>query len=279
MQGSEAAQSLVAQAESAQAAIRLLYEHYKALSPKASLAFFCARAGVRSKGYLADVLSGRRKLNVKFAAGLAAAFALTGPAATAFKLLVELEDESLDAKARTALEERLKVLRRTLAVERAPLPAELARMAMAFEVYSAFGLFKNAPRHADLLRYFGERHARELDAALALLERHALIATDGDVFRARLNAIVFGAGGGFDHLDFLRSSLRDAERQLKTWFPKRDEAYVESVILSVRRADYVKMLPLLRERMLEARTALDVEDADMLVRFNVQIYPVRSSGS
>lgn len=268
---------ILLEAGTASAAIKAFYEYYKLLNPKLSLAWFCGRAGIKSKGYLADVISGRRVLNQKYAEPLAAAFGLKGHAARAFKIMVEIESGELDTEGLVKAEERLVTLRRSLDVDRGdPLPTELARMAMAFEVYCSFGLYGNAPEKADLVRYFGERHAAELDAALALLARHELIEEHEGRFRATKNAVVFGASGAcFDHIDYLRSSLRDAERALKAWFPKRDEAYIESVILSVRKEDYLRMLPLLRERILETRSRLDTEDADMLVRFNVQVYPVR----
>jgi len=267
--------AIMAEAESASAAISTLYTHNKAANPKVSLAYLCSRAGMKSKGYLSDIMKGRRTLNPRFAAPLAAALGLTGAAARAFKLLAELESGDLEAAPRRQAEERLEVLRRSLAVGREPLPQDLAKMATVFEVYSAFGLYGNAPTMAELLRYFGERHQDTLSAALALLLRHKLIEFDGDRYRAIKTGLIFGAGTGFGHLDFLRSSLRDAERNLKRWFPRRDEAYIESVILSVKRSDYLKMLPLLRERLLESRSRLDTEKANLLVRFNVQIYPVR----
>jgi|GEM_PF-5875908 hypothetical protein len=57
--------------------LRALYEYHKLRSPRMSLAYICRRSGISSKGYLALVMAGKRRLNEKYWAGLTHTFKLS----------------------------------------------------------------------------------------------------------------------------------------------------------------------------------------------------------
>lgn len=73
--------------------IRRLYESRRESGRRGigSLTWLCRRAGMASKGYLSDVMSGRRRLNQRYAEPLAEALGLSGVRVEIFKTLVELE--------------------------------------------------------------------------------------------------------------------------------------------------------------------------------------------
>lgn len=57
---------ILVNAESPGMTLRNLYELYKKHMQKFSLSFICKRSGIPSKGYLAFVMTGERKLNEKY---------------------------------------------------------------------------------------------------------------------------------------------------------------------------------------------------------------------
>lgn len=66
------------ESESSASSLRALYTLYKQRQRKVSLAFICRRSGIPSKGYLAFVMTGKRKLNVKYWNSICQTFKLGG---------------------------------------------------------------------------------------------------------------------------------------------------------------------------------------------------------
>lgn len=93
--------------------IRRLYEAKRQASSRGigSLTWLCRRAGMASKGYLGDVMSGRRRLHPRYAEPLAEALGLSGSLIEIFKTLVELEHAN--GEHATRLQARLMAFRRS----------------------------------------------------------------------------------------------------------------------------------------------------------------------
>ncbi len=67
--------------------------------------------------------------------------------------------------------------------------------------------------------------------------------------------------------------MEDARRNVDRWREKRDESIFSSYIISVKRSQYLKVVDQLRRNLLEIQSNLESDDADMLVRFNIQVFP------
>lgn len=255
--------------------LRRFYELRKAENAKYSLAFLCRAAGIKSKGYLADVMNGRRKLNAEYWEDLAHAFGLDGLRSELFRMLLRLDAEE-DQAQKKILHAEIASLRKSIAASDETLPERLRGMFFAFEVFCAFGLYKNAPTRDDLRDYFGRSMGVELDAALHLLTSSGLAELQGDRYKLLRDTVKFtDSEDGISHLNFLRLSIEDAMRKVDKWQPKKEVSYFESNMISVRAKDYAKELPRIKEAIRRMQTNLESSDADLILRFNVQVYPTR----
>ncbi len=105
-------QILLASPSSA-ASLRALYTLYKQRQRKVSLAFICRRSGIPSKGYLAFVMTGKRKLNIKYWNSVSETFKLSGIHEHILRTQLQLEaSESLESQ--ELLKEQLATLKQIL---------------------------------------------------------------------------------------------------------------------------------------------------------------------
>lgn len=76
---------------------------------------------------------------------------------------------------------------------------------------------------------------------------------------------------GTAHLEILRESILDAAKRSPAWFDRSDDAHFESMIVSVSRAEYRRLLQRLKSDLVQWVSDLETHDADSLVRVNVQV--------
>jgi hypothetical protein len=193
-------------------------------------------------------------------------------------------DNERDAPKRAKLLGRLGLVRKALMVTVKPLGAmaesgaqnDVADLFFALQLFCAFGLFANKPTTADLVRYFaGTEAPAAVDAALAALVGLGLVRRIDERWGLLSEQIVFSEDEkGFSHLDLLKRGLAHAAAHVEEWFPRKTSSHFESSIISVRRERFQKLLPEMKSRLLLARSDLEAGDADMLISFNVQIYPL-----
>lgn len=254
-------------------ALRELYEHFKSKERGFSLQLICKRAGISSRGYLSQVIHGQRTLHDKYKDSISKAFHLDGLSAAVLAALIDLDNASADEKAEC--EETLRLRRKALRALFTPLPFELAKNPLAFDLFAGIGLFPASPNIQDFSRLYGASREAQIADALALLEKHGFIECQDGCYSVLRSVIVFsGEEGGVAREEFLASSLREAARQLPTWVSRTREAHFEAGLISVRKDAYRAFVPRLQELIVQLQSELEAADADMLVRFGVQLYPV-----
>lgn len=106
-------QKIFVQAESTAQVLRALYTYNKSRQKKVSLTFLCRRAGIPSKGYLAFVMSGKRKLNMKYWGAICQTFKLEGIHEHILKTLLQLESNDCP-EARAMLTRQLQTFKQKL---------------------------------------------------------------------------------------------------------------------------------------------------------------------
>lgn len=236
------------------------------------MAFYCAKAGISSTGYLSDVVNGKRKLHSKYGIGIAKAFGLSREEARCLRLMVDL-DNTADPSQRARIEGKIALAKKVLRIAKRPL-AKLYEMFFAMEVFCAFGLYKNRPTQEQLVSCFGQAHAADVGAALAVLEGMGLVRRNDGIFEPIDDQVFFaGDAGPEQHVKFLKQAMAHAVANLDRWFEERALAHFHSSIISVKRSEYLKLLPQLKSRFVDAEASLESSDADLLIRFNVQMYP------
>lgn len=270
----KAYQQVVLDASSGVEAIQKLIHLAKSFDAKVSLSYLCRRLGLSSKGFLSDVMNGKRSLGEKHWSDFADLFKLDAGIRDILFLLLRLDNEK-DAEQKRLLAEEISFKRKAANYSEKILSNKLRGMFFAFDVFCAFGLFKNEPTKDELRRYFGTARGVELEVAINILLTIDLIEKiDNGRYRIKNYNIRFSdSEDGLSHLDFLKESIEDARRSVEKWKEKRDESIFSSYIISVKQEHYRKVVDKLRRDLLEIQSGLESADADLLVRFNIQVYP------
>lgn len=268
-----AAITILLNALTASDALQRLYHALKQRDPAVTLKFLCKRAGIPSTGYLSDIVHGRRRLHPKYRAKIARAFGLSGQAERCLNTMLALEGTKGE-EARRALADELALVRKSLAIPRRTLPSGTRDLCLAIEAFCAFGLFANQPSFDDLVAYFGEPRAEEVRGAVTTLKALGLVKEEGRHFVPLTTGFLFDQGNGIDHVDFLKTMIADGAASAEKWFPKTADAYFAASIISVSAVTYREKLARLKEQMLMAQADLESSDADRLIHFNIQVYPI-----
>lgn len=254
--------------------VKSLFQERQKENTKLSLATLCKKAHIPSKGLLADILSGRRKVPLRHAKNLGLALGLDHLESEYLAVLVQLEQEK-QASEKQKLKLQLQTIEKSLKIAFVKESGPITKFPFAFEVFCAFGLFEGKPTRSNLANFFGKTRFQEIDQALHNLERGNFIKRDGERFvMAGDQHVLFENSTAEDHLQFVKSSINDAAVRAEDHFSNKQSAFFESVVLSVRSNAYKKHLSELRQESLKWQSALETQDADMLVRYNIQIYPV-----
>jgi uncharacterized protein (TIGR02147 family) len=255
---------------------RALFERKKQTHPHFSIAQVCKACGIPSRGYLSEFLNGKRRLNNRYWKSFIKCFGLTGRMATAAQVLFELE-ESEDEGERGLLREKLESLRRSFKKVEESFPSRLHGMVFAAEVYCAFGLFGNNPTKEQLKGYFGRDRALDVEYALACLMGIEVIGLNPETQRyfMRENTIRFtdSEDSGLTMNSFHQYAVQDAERAFRKWFASQD-AYFETIMISVKKSRLPEFIEKIKDHSILAAQDVESTEADMLIRFNVQIYPL-----
>lgn len=253
-------------------AIAELYHLRKRQDARFSLAALGKKAGINSRGYVSDLVSGRRVVSLKYADAVCGAFDLTDASSDYLKALIELDHA--EGEAADAATAKLDKLRKVLKVEHGSLPKYESQQFFAFEVFCAFSLFGNRPSRAQLAQYFGRARSIDVDYALHDLAMLGLVRKEDKHYVLLKDFISFGdSENGLSHLEFLKLSLSLAMRNLEKWFPRKDEAAIYSSIIAVEKTAYQEKLKELKAYCVEWQTGLETSTADSLIRFNVQVFP------
>lgn len=255
---------------------RALFDRRKQTHPHFSIAQLCKTCGIPSRGYLSEFLNGKRRLNNRYWRSFVKSFGLTGRLATAGLLTFEIE-EAAGADERRQLLEKLDNLRRSFKKVEESFPSRLHGMVFAAEVYCAFGLYGNNPTRDQLRGYFGKSRALDVDYALACLIGIEVIGLNPETQRyfIRENTIRFtdSDDSGLTMNSFHQYAVQDAERAFKKWYSSQD-AYFETMMISVKKSRLPEFIEKVKDHSILAAQEVESTEADILIRFNVQIYPL-----
>ena len=266
----------IAETQTASEALGISICLCKARNPKKTLGFLARESGIPSTGYLSDVASGRRQLHAKYQEALLNALGIFGTVAEFVRILITMGRCDEDSAEWNIAEKSREDLRKLLRQQNRSMPERLSGLFFAFEVFAAFGLTGQKASRPALREFFGVSRGVDIDRALALLTQSGLIELRNEEFCVISDQVnFFGGDDGISHLEYLTMAIRDAETRLGAWFGRKDESFFLSSILSVKDKNYRNELPKIKDLIRRHESDLESGDADRLVRFNVQIYPLR----
>jgi hypothetical protein len=220
----------------------------------------------------------RRKLPLRFVDRLAAVFNLEGMERELLRSLARKE-LARNAAARDDLEKQVRVLRRALEARRTEAKAEDSISLVLFEVYCALSAAGEKAEAADLGAMLPRLTIAELERALATLAASGLVAQDVGRYTAAKDLVVFTDGAdNVRRLEtFIRTTLDAARSGVDAWFPRRDVAHLQSMIFNVSESALREILPRLRVAISEIQEDIVRNPGDVLVHFNVQLFPTANS--
>ncbi len=219
------------------------------------------------------MIHGKRRLNIKYRPGVIRAFGLKGAAARYLKTLIEIDNQKDQARAMT-LAKRLPVLKKALMIEQRTIAPDTVQFFLALEVFCAFGLFQNRPTMQDLVDYFASRSISDVHRAILLLKDLKLIEMEGEQYRVSNAQVNFG-GELFSQIDYLKLAFKNGIQSMDKWYEHPECALFESINISVKKSALTEYLPRVRQNTEDLRLGLETDDGDMVVRLNLQIYPIQ----
>lgn len=253
-------------------AIRSLYQHHKKINPKFSIGYLCSKANIPSRGYLHDVMKGKRRLTPKYGPGLVKAFSLSKHAAKCFLLFIDFEAER-------SLEKREKILgaltlqkKIISSISNSTIGAEMDHL-FCFKVFASFGLFQNKPTEIQIRKLFGQAMNTKVTVALTFLERENLIKRQSGKLVPNNQNYIFGNENSWLQ-NYIKESLTHAHSNVDKWVGHSDDSIFVTNFISVNRRHYTASLKKLREFLEEFQTELESDDADEVIQFSIQTFPL-----
>jgi len=126
--------------------------------------------------------------------------------------------------------------------------------------------------------FFEESEGVVIDTIDLLLKSKAIVEKDGKISLSGAEVMFEGASKMESSLRHLSQSVEFARTQIPDWFPKRDESYFESSLVSVKKSKFMEALPKIKDFFDSIQSELEEPtDANELVHFNIQIFPDRLS--
>lgn len=268
--------TILLEASSASDALRHLVEWHKHSSPKLSMAQLARKAGIRSRGYFGDLLSGRRNINARYSEGLADALGLDGSAKTCFLLLVEAEN-AVSEQQRDKVNAAIKRVRKAMQISDTSKPQYFPLNALVFKVFCVFGLLPNPIRRKDIYRQLADQDVAGVDNAISKLLSAGYIGESRNGLELMVKEIRINSDVAQDEqIQFIADSLDSAKLALPRWYAKGGESCFQSTIISVDSREYRKKIKTIKDTLRELQSSIETSAADELISFNCQIFPVNS---
>lgn len=268
--------AILLNAKTSREALRTLYHFTKGKKETFTLGSILLKTGIPSRGYLSMVFNGKKTLGEKYLGKIAKVFGLS-PAETAYlEVLVRIDLSK--AKATIAgLRAELAKARLELEVAQKVVGSRFGSYVLISEIFCALSLFKEPPTLNALLAKFGNHELLQVQGALAELENLGIIAKDPKTgaFRQLQNKVSWVRGDKVDDVvRGIEEIYRDGIEKLPRYFADREISLYNASIVTAKWSDYVRLLPKIREEIYKLENQIESDEADALVRFNIQLYPV-----
>lgn len=251
-------------------------------SPYFSKNYLTKKLGISSRGYLTDVFKGRKKLSARYAKPLVDLLGLDGSEGTYLekKLLLSTDFAKTDL-IRDQLEYDLMVLGRKFRTVAVPVEDSTDAYVLSL-VYLSFFLYKDTQAsRRDLYQSLEIVPAVAIDAALReLLMKGLLIENDHRISVNPDKEITFL---NFQYspdreIHFLKKTIEESSRKVDLLRARRDEVVFQSTVVTVRKKRYLEFVKKIKQDFRTMIADLDEADPDSLIRFNIQLYPISTTG-
>lgn len=267
--------SILLQSKSSSEMIDRIFKESRKHDSSQSLAKLAKFAGIASRGYLSEVCSGKKTLHTRYVNKLGGALSLSA-LQTKFLFKQILKERGGVVMNEAKLNAELAKLKKALMTSYTKLPDSFADNPKVLEIFCAFGLFGNRPSEEDLISYFGARHRSRIEDAIEKLQVAGLIREVDLHLELVENADYFfnQPGSAKKYIRILKNALKETQAKLPIWFERRDESLFDTTVISTTTRHYHEALNKFRGYLCEAKADMESQEADILIRLNVQVYPL-----
>lgn len=203
-------------------------------------------------------------------------FKLNEPCKILWNLLVSKENASSQDE-RKAIDDQLKIARKTLSVKFLKAKNKLQDILFLTELFCAFGLFENKPSFAELQAYFDRRSHEEISKGLNALIEYGVVKMHNDHYVIIKDNIMFlDLDDKKAHMDILKQAIEQSLAAVELWFDKTQQAYFEHTIISTTEAEYSEFIKKIKKQHIQNVNSLESAQANILVKVCLQTYPLRT---
>ncbi|HYX37477.1 MAG TPA: TIGR02147 family protein [Oligoflexus sp.] len=258
-------------------AVQQSFAYRKAIDPKFSLAFVARKIAFKSRGTLSQMVHGKRSIPVRMRRPLLQSITGDDVLTEYMELLLALDDDLL-VHQKTSVEQRLKAIQIYLRDRFTRIRLQQGLTLFASDILCAFDLFRGQPTERELINYFGRSRVQDIQHALGTLLANGLIRREGEILIRTEKTARFVTLNADDNskVSYLKESISDAHEQILHWFPNTEVSCFGSTTMSVSKETYIKILKKLKQDVFRSFSDLETNHADTIIRFNMQIYPLRA---
>ena len=269
--------------ESGVMALKKLIAMKKAEKSYFSKNYIAKKVGLKSRGYLSDVLSGRKKISARYVDPIVATLDLDPPEATYLRKKLLLDTEFAKTPAvKSELEQELSTLSKNLQYETIGMD-DVADIYSLCLVYLSFFLRSDRTlSKKELMTMLPMVTAKKLEQAIAKLLQKELINRTGHQFQVNSNRTFSFANSDVQieqELQYLEQSIEESRLNLPQLKYSREQVIFHSSLLTTDKVTFGQKIADFKNQLRTLQSDLETDKADSLIRFNLQVYPVISQST
>ncbi|SMF82795.1 TIGR02147 family protein [Pseudobacteriovorax antillogorgiicola] len=257
-----------------------ILREYRRRSQKYSYANLSRHLGLKSRSYISECLSGKKKLNQKHVKPLIELLGLP-PSETEMlvkKTLLDIAD--LNPNDRHRLSRDISSIEKSFSQSEIDFSAlRNPRLSVLLSV-SLYLFDDNRATLRQLVKLFGRDQYHEIELAIADLLRLGLWQSEGDYYKyPEAGAMPFRSNeySRESEVSYLKETIEEAKQALqKTYRTQPESSIFQSHVLTVNRKQYQQLIDDMKQSISRMQSNIEVSgnETDSLVRFNVQVYPI-----
>lgn len=267
-------QKIFLESKSSSEIIKNIYLFLKNKNQSYSLQYICLRSEIKSKGYLSDVMKGKRILNPKYNNGLLKTFKLRSKEKQVFELLLKIDQETNPLET-PKLIKKLNALKKSYQTDTRKLSTRALSYADLI-VFASFGLSKKKLLSFDEIKELClESNRASLKNSVQNLIELGLIKKTKNSYSLTQNDVVY-RGADSDSVENQVQSIESAMNYISTKLPAKikdqKKSYFESSVLSIKKSQLEDTIAQLRNYSETLIAECEVEEGDALLHFNLQVF-------
>lgn len=262
-------------------ALRSLIALRRSVDSKFSYSYISRRLGIKSRSYLSEVLSEKKKLNPKHIVPMVDLLSLPLPEAELLKGKLMLDVGDLSEAEATRLKSEVRDAEKKLTSGTLQL-SDVRDINLVMLLAVCLHLFKDgkATKRQIFDLFKRDRHL-EIEKGLHDLIKNGLLMKEGELYSYSPDYShilhVYLATNKKNELDYLKGSIREALDHVGEFQNNAQETVFYSGLITAEKAKYLQELQHVKQNLRSAQSRIESSSGDTVIRFNVQIYPVATN--